>query len=148
MCLTAQSCVALCDSLHCSPPGSSVHGDKDAETVCVHAQSLSHVQLFATPWTVAHQVPLSMEFPGQEYQSGQPFPSPWDLPDPGIKLKSSALQEDSFPSEPLYMYTKRKGKNGEVYLCLKCIPLQCQSFKYSQSLSSCFYYVLFPIVEF
>ena len=139
LCLIAQTCVTLCDSLDCSLPGSSVHGDKNIEVVCVCAQSLSPVHLFATPWTVAHQVPLSMEFPRQEYQSGQPFPSPWDLPDPGIKLKSPALQEDSLPSEPLNMHTKRKGKNGEVYLCFKCIMLQCQSFKYSHSLSPCFY---------
>ena len=46
---------------------------------------LSHVRLFATPWTVAHQAPPSMEFTRQEYWSGLPFPSPGDLPDPGIK---------------------------------------------------------------
>ena len=49
---------------------------------------LSHVWLFATPWTVAHQAPLSMEFSRQEYWSGLPFSSPGDLPDPGIKLGS------------------------------------------------------------
>ena len=60
----------------------------------------SRVQLFATPWTVAHQAPLSMGFPRQEYWSGLPFPSPEDLPDPGIKLTSPALQADPLPSEP------------------------------------------------
>ena len=60
----------------------------------------SHVQLFATPWTVAHQAPLSLEFSRQEYWSGLPFPSPGDLPDPGIKPGSPALQADSLPSEP------------------------------------------------
>ena len=45
--------------------------------------SLRRVQLFATPWTVAYQAPLSMGFPKQEYWSGLPFPSPGDLPDPG-----------------------------------------------------------------
>ena len=50
---------------------------------------LSHVGLFATPWTVAHQVPLSMGFLRQEYWSGLPFPSPGDLPDPKIKPESS-----------------------------------------------------------
>ena len=49
----------------------------------------------AIPWTVARQAPLSMEFPRQEYWNGLPFPSPGDLPDPGIKLGSSALQADS-----------------------------------------------------
>ena len=63
-------------------------------------KSLSRVQLFATPWTVAHQAPLSMEFSRQEYWSGLPFPSPRDLPDPGIKPGSSTLQTDVLPSEP------------------------------------------------
>ena len=63
-------------------------------------QSLSRVGPFATPWTIAHQAPLSMGFPRQEYWSGFPFPSPGDLPDPGIKLRSPVLQEDSLPSEP------------------------------------------------
>ena len=52
-----------------------------------------------TLWTVAHQAPLSMEFSSQEYWSGLPFPSPGDLPNPGIKPKSPALQEDSVLSE-------------------------------------------------
>ena len=60
---------------------------------------LSHVQLFATPWTVAHWAPLSMELSRQEYWSGLPFPSPGDLPNPGIKHRSPALQADSLPSE-------------------------------------------------
>ena len=63
-------------------------------------KSLSHVQLFAFPWTVAHQAPLSMEFFRQEYWNGLPFPSPGDLPDPGIEPGSPALQADSLPSEP------------------------------------------------
>ena len=52
------------------------------------------------PWTVAHQAPLSMEFSRQEYWSGLSFPSPGDLPVPGIKPGSPALQADSLPSEP------------------------------------------------
>ena len=52
---------------------------------------LSRVHLFVTPWTVAHQAPLSMEFSRQEYCSGLSFPSPGDLPDPGIKPGSPAL---------------------------------------------------------
>ena len=63
-------------------------------------KSLSHVQLFVTPWTVAYKAPLSMEFSRQEYWSGLPFPSPGDLLDPGIKLGSPALQADTLPSEP------------------------------------------------
>ena len=54
-------------------------------------KSLSHVRLFATPWTAAYQAPLSMGFSGQEYWSRLPFPSPGDLPDPGIKPGSPSL---------------------------------------------------------
>ena len=61
--------------------------------MCVLVES--HVRLFATPWTVARQAPLSMEFFGQEYWSGLPFLSPGDLPNPGIKPGSPALQADS-----------------------------------------------------
>ena len=70
------------------------------------------VRLFVTLWTVACQAPLSMEFPRQEYWSGEPLPSPGDLPDPGIKPWSSALQADSSPSESpgkldLHLYKPR-----------------------------------------
>ena len=54
----------------------------------------------AIPWTVACLSPLSIEFFKQEYWSGLIFPSPEDLPNPGIKPQSPALQEDSLPSEP------------------------------------------------
>ena len=54
----------------------------------------------AIPWTVVYQVSLSMGFSRQEYWSGLPFPSPGDLPDPGIKPRSPALQADTLPSEP------------------------------------------------
>ena len=54
-------------------------------------QSLICVQLFVTQWTTAHQAPLSMGFSRQEHWSGLPFPSPGDLPDPGIKPRSPAL---------------------------------------------------------
>ena len=57
----------------------------------MHAQSLCRVQLSATPWTVAHQAPLSMGFSRQDCWSGLPFPSPGDLPDPGIEPTSPAL---------------------------------------------------------
>ena len=66
-------------------------------------ESLSRVPLFATPWTVAYQAPQSMGFSRQEYWSGFPFPSPGDLPDPGIKPESLALQADTLPSEPSYL---------------------------------------------
>ena len=53
-----------------------------------------------TPWTVAYQASLSMGFSRQEYWSGLPFPSPGDLPDPGIEPRSPTLQADALPSEP------------------------------------------------
>ena len=64
-------------------------------------QPLSHVQLFANLWTVACQAPLFMLFSRQEYWSGQPFPSPEDLPNPGIEPRSPVLQVDSLPAELL-----------------------------------------------
>ena len=54
----------------------------------------------AAPWTVAHQVPLFTEFSSQAHWNGMPFPSPRDLPGPGIEPGSPALQADSLPSEP------------------------------------------------
>ena len=64
-------------------------------------KSLSRVRLFVTPQTVAYQAPPSMKFSRQEYWSGLPFPSPGDLPDPGIEPRSPELQgEDALPSEP------------------------------------------------
>ena len=69
-------------------------------TSCPFSQSISHVSLSAIQWTVAHQAPLSMGFSRQEYQSGLPWPSPGDLPDPGIEPASPvspALQADSLP---------------------------------------------------
>ena len=70
------------------------------DKVKVKVKSLSRVRLFVTPWTVAHQAPPSMEFSRQEYWSGLPFPSPGDLPNPGIEPRSPALQADALPSEP------------------------------------------------
>ena len=76
--------------------------------------SLSRVQLFVTPWTVAYQAPPSMGFSRQQYWSGLPFPSPGDLPDPGIEPGSPALQADALTYEPpespqlVKEYTKQK----------------------------------------
>ena len=64
------------------------------------AQSLSRVQVFVTPWTVAHQATLSMGFPRQEHWSGLPFPPLGDLRDPWIKPVSSALAGEFFTTEP------------------------------------------------
>ena len=62
--------------------------------------SLSVVSDSATPWTVAHQAPPSMGFSRQEYWSGLPFPSPADLPNPGIEPRSPTLQADALTFEP------------------------------------------------
>ena len=63
-------------------------------------KSLSRIRLFATPWTVAYQAPQSMEFSRQEYWSGLPFPSPGDIPEPGIEPRSPTFQADALTSEP------------------------------------------------
>ena len=83
------SSVRLCNSMHCSLPGSSVHGILQARTLewvaisfsnawkwKVKVKSLSRVWLFVTPWTAAYQAPPSMGFSGQEHWSGVPLPSP------------------------------------------------------------------------
>ena len=68
--------------------------------VVVVVYSLNGVRLFATPWTVACQAPLSMGFPRQEYWSGEPLPSPRDLPNPGTEPSSLALAGGFFTAEP------------------------------------------------
>ena len=60
----------------------------------------SHVQLFGTLWNIVLQAPMSIGFSRQEYWSGFPCPSPGNLPNPGIKPRSPALQADALPSEP------------------------------------------------
>ena len=76
---------------------------------------LSRVRLFAIPWTVAYYVAPSMGFSRQECWSGLPFPSPGDLPDPGIEPGSPALQADALPSEPPE-YRKLNVKNIKYIL--------------------------------
>ena len=66
----------------------------------VKVKSLSHVRLLVTPWTVAYQAPSSMGFSRQKCWSGLPFPSPGDLPNPGIEPGFPALQTDALPSKP------------------------------------------------
>ena len=83
---------------------------------------LSCVRLYGTPWTEAYQAPLSMGFSRQEYWSGLPFPSPEDLPNPGIEPGSPALQTDALPSEPpgkthiMYQNSKNAHGKGTYYL--------------------------------
>ena len=75
-------------------------GEPSVTTACVCACVLNHVHVFVTPQAVTRQAPLSMGFSRQEYWSKLPFPSPGDLPDPGIEPGCPALQADSLPSEP------------------------------------------------
>ena len=70
-----------------------------SEVKWCEVKSLSHVQLFVIPWTVAYQAPLSMGFSRQEHCNGLPFPSPGDVPDPGIEPWSPALQVVSLTTE-------------------------------------------------
>ena len=86
-------------------------------------KSLSHVQLFANPWTVAYQASLSMGFSRQECWSGLPFPSPGDLPDPGIEPRSPALQADALPSEPILVWTASQNTRVDCYFLLQGILL-------------------------
>ena len=79
---------------------SDLHSLRAVRKVKVKVKSLSHVRLFATPWTVAQQALPSMGFSRQEYWSGLPFLSPGDLPDSGIKPRSLTLQADTLTSEP------------------------------------------------
>ena len=89
----------------------------DPGHVCV----LSRLQVFATPWTIAHQAPLSMEFSRQEYWSGSLFPIPGDLPNPGIEPKSPALAGGFFtisaPWEAPGRSSQRVDKTGAWGLC-------------------------------
>ena len=92
-------------------------------------KSLSGVRLFATLWTVAYQAVWSMGFSRQEYWSGLPFPSPGDLPNPGIEPGSPALQTDTLPSEPPGLLTTTTAakiiktdytKYWQESVCLQC----------------------------
>ena len=91
-------------SLHhppCCPQNlASCFAHSDLTLAREKVKSLSRVRFFATPWTVAHQAPPSMGFSRQEHWSGMPFPSPGDLPNPGIKPRSPSLQADALTSEP------------------------------------------------
>ena len=88
---------------------------------------LSHVQLFATPWTVAHRASLSVGFPRQEHWSGLPSPSPGDLLDPGMEpssLVSPALADEFFTTsaawEAIYV-SKQCSKRSAHILLVSCL---------------------------
>ena len=91
----------------------------------------SHVQLFATLWTVARQAPQSMGFSRQEYWSGLPCFPPGDLPDPGVKPLSPALQVDFFTVEPLGqpLNIRKLQPGSNNHDCVSPAPLrQCLGF--------------------
>ena len=95
---------------------------------------ISRVRLFVTPWTVAQQVPLSMEFSRQEDWRGMPFPSPGDRPNPGIKPRYPALQADSLPlslqGRSLCPFTLLQMALFHSFLQLSGIPLYIYSHIY------------------
>ena len=78
--------------MNCKPPKRSLHA-------CLLSCSAVGVQLFATPWTIACQAPLSMGFSRQEHWSGLPCPPPGNLANPGTKQGSPVLHADSLPAE-------------------------------------------------
>ena len=94
-------------------------GDKQRSVLSAELRGQQTVSGSATPWTVACQAPLSMRFLRQEYWSGLPFPSPGDLPDPGIKSESPALQADSLPLSDRGSPADSVdgGEKGEVCVC-------------------------------
>ena len=99
-CLNSQGCRTGSPSiwLRCSQGAKS-----DTGSVPKLACAFSCIRFFAPPWTVAHQAPLSMKFSQQEYWSGLTFPSPGDIPDPGIEptsLMSPALAGRFFTTAP------------------------------------------------
>ena len=87
----------------------------------MHARRFSCVLLFVTPWAVACQAPLPMGFSNQAYWSGLPFPSPGDLPDPGIEPGSPALQayilyQLSYAGSPVILYVcVYSASDGQFY---------------------------------
>ena len=108
----------------------------------VKVKSLSHVWLFATPWTVVYQAPLSMKFSRQEYWSWLPFPSPGDLPDPGIEPScllspvlaggfstivplGNSIRVRVFEYGCLYFYPKWKKREVTQPCPTLCNPMDC-----------------------
>ena len=108
-------------------------------------KSLSRIRLFATPWTVAYQAPQSMEFSRQEYWSGLPFPSPGDIPEPGIEPRSPTFQADTLTSEPPGKPDNSKSILIKVWSKLDLfnfslvIPEHCHSFFIFESEVKMFY---------
>ena len=82
---------------------------------------LRPVRLFATPWTVAYQAPLSMEFSRQEYSSGLPRPPPGDLPDP--RIEPASLSSAALTGKFLNAPNKRRRLTGWMRMCVYALPL-------------------------
>ena len=140
------------DGVCMSMPVSQFTTSSPFPTVKVKVNSLSRVRLFATPWTAAHQAPPSMGFSRQEYWSGLPFPSPGDVPDPGIEARSPALQADALTSEPerfplwdtatlnclnlgmihifsVHIYSKRSSPSAPLSKCSMAHHSMCPAYK-------------------
>ena len=99
--------------------------------VCIHSVAQSCLILCDPIWTVAHQAPLSMEFSRQDYCSGWPFPSPRDLPDPGIKSVSPVLSGIVFTTAPPGTPEQTVGRAPNSYTALKKISEHAISIKLS-----------------
>ena len=110
------TCICVAESLSCS------HETVTTLLINCDSNSVSHsvVSDFVTPWTVAHQASLFMEFSRQEYRSGWPFPSPGDPPNPWIKPRSPALQANSLPSEPLNIPQYKETLKRKIEECRRC----------------------------
>ena len=99
------------------------HMECSFQGVC---SSLSSVQLSATPWTVAHQTPLSMGFPRQEYWISLPFPSPGDSSDPWIEPMSPASANGFFTTKPPGIPIYRYAASWLLQSCpALCNPMDC-----------------------
>ena len=117
-----QSCPTLCDPMNCSTPGLPDHHQLlEFTQTHVHqvGDAISHIQLFATTWTVAHQALLSLGFSRQDYWSGLPCPPPGDLPNPGMKPTSLHLWHSKvgslplvLPGKPIIIYIKEQRYQG------------------------------------
>ena len=96
---------------------SSQQPTKEMETLSPIKWKWSHSVMSdsVTPWTVAHKAPLSLGFSRQRYWIGLPFPSPGDLPNPGIESRSPTLQADTLPSEPLGKPQSNKPQGNEFH---------------------------------
>ena len=96
-----QVIICPCEACYILKSKAEVKSNEHSTFPCVCTQSLGHVRLGATPWTVAHQAPLSMGFPRQEDCSGLPFPPPGGVLHPGAEPRSPALAGEFFTTGPL-----------------------------------------------